>query len=213
MKSDVNNKIQLIINLGSGIDEDRTRSLMNLVRKEIELMSDVKKQKYLILNLFCNWSAHTKIDKSMSGLKILARINDALVKVKNSVDINTIQAELTNAIGFKELYSEFKSFLSFIGVCEIMPNNEWTIIANNLIEIIRDVPITFPNSKKFKPAIQKIYNQIAKNAIKLGSGVKMVVLSYFDYEKLGFKGAGKKMCLLIRTEDTSTIIVPLNLPF
>ena len=79
----------------------------------------------------------------------------------------------------------------------------------NLIEILRDVPLSFPQI--LDPCKQKIYNQIAKNPIKLGAGVVSIYLSRVDYEKLGVKGSGERFCILVGTADTTEIVIPLTI--
>lgn len=208
MKSDIDNKIRKLIELEARINEDQTRSLMILIRKELELMADPNRQKFLTLNLFCSWSVHTKIDQSMSGLRILARVNDALVRVKQATDNNTILTEMTKAMGFNSLRLELSLFLKYINTNNIS-DHTWKKFLDNLIEIIRDVPLSFPLTRELKPRESKIYEQIAQNSIKPGAGVVMIILSKIDYGKLGAKNIGELTCLLVRTEDTTTIVVPL----
>jgi hypothetical protein len=209
MESDIASKIQRLVTLGTKLDEDQTRSLMILIRKEIELMSDVNRKKLTVLNLFCNWSAHTQIDQSMSGLRMLNRINDALVRVKQA-DTGTILTEMTKAIGFSVLHSELLLFLRQIDISETISDDMWRIFLYNLIEIIRDVPLSFPIMRELKPPERKIYEQIAKNPIKPGAGVVKLILSNIDYKKFGLENGSEILCLLVRTEDTTTIIIPLT---
>ncbi len=83
----------------------------------------------------------------------------------------------------------------------------WADFICNLIEIIRDVPLSFPT--QLDSTKQKIYNKIAQNPIKPGAGVIFVQISKIDYSALGAKDMGETMCLLIRTEDTTTSVIPL----
>jgi len=87
MKPEITMKIERLINKGAHISEEETRTLMVLARKELELLEEVKRINFLTLKLFCDWNLHTKIDTSIEGLKTIARINDALTKVKSSIDI------------------------------------------------------------------------------------------------------------------------------
>lgn len=208
MKSDMTSKIQQLIKPRARLDEHQTRSLMILIRKELELMSDRDRKQFLVLNLFCNWSAHSKIDQSMTGLRMLARVNDALVRVKQAADNNTILIEMTRAIGFDTLRSEVFSFLKHIGINETISHHTWKTFLDNLIEIIRDVPLSFPLTRELKLAERKIYEQIANNSIKPGAGVIMMVLSRVNYGKLGAENIGEILCLLVCTEDTTTIVTP-----
>jgi hypothetical protein len=209
MKKDMAIKIEQLVKLGPKLDEHQTRSLMILIRKELESMSNTETVQFSMLSLFCNWSAHPKITQSLTGLKTLARINDALVRVKQAADNNTILTEMTKAIGFNDLRSELSSFLKYIDINETISDYTWKIFLDNLIEIIRDVPLSFPLTRELRPPERKIYKQIADNAIKPGAGVVMMVLSRIDYGKLGAKNVGEILCLLVRTEDTTTIVVPL----
>ena len=148
MEKDLEAKIKVILEKGSNISEDEVRSLMGLIRKRLELMDDAEKQNYLILNLFCNWCAHTKIDQSNTGLRIIAKINDALVEVKDSKSTHETQLKLSAAIGYVSLRREMILFLKNIGLTGYLEtstigNGLWFYLLSHLIEIIRDVPIVF----------------------------------------------------------------------
>lgn len=88
-------------------------------------------------------------------------------------------------------------------------NNVWAIFISNLIEIIRDVPLSFPQLSKLDTTKQRIYKQIAQNPIKPGAGVISIQISRINCDALGVVGTGEVMCLLIRTEDTTTTVIPL----
>ena len=209
MKDVMTAEISDLIKFGVSVDKHRTRSLMILVRKQLELMSETDRAKFATLNLFCNWCAHTEITQSQAGLKTLARINDSLVRVKTA-DTEQVQKELTDAIGFNNLRSELVLFLTEIQATETITSNEvWANFLDNLVSIIEDVPLGFPPLTSLKPQAQKIYNQIAKNPIKPGAGVINIVLSKVNYGNLGVPQGKEMMCLLVKTEDTTTLVVPL----
>lgn len=209
MKRDLGYKINRILE-HNHIDEDQTRSLIILVRKHMELMPDVDKADYATLNLFCNWSAHTIIDQSQPGLRTLSRINDVLVRVKDSTDVSQIQKRISEAIGFNVLRREFISFLGILGVKHrFSDKGVWAEFLSNIIEIIRDVPLSFPPIAKLKAPAVKIYAGIAKNPIKARAGVIRIMISKIDFDTLEAKGLGQKFCILIQTEAGPTIVVPL----
>lgn len=211
MEKDLITKIQNLLNQGSRISEDEVRSLMILIRKRLELEPEPSRVQYSTLNLFCNWAAHTEITQSLTGLRVLGRINDALVRVKGSTDLKKIQMEIARAIGFNTLYSEIVLFFKNVGVTHSLSDKTiWGVILGHLIEIIRDVPLAFPTVGQLKGAAQKIYKQIAQNPIKPGAGAILIKLSMVNYDRLGAKGLGDIMCLLVRTEDTTTVVVPLK---
>lgn len=210
-KEDIKIKIQSSLNHGTKITEDQIRSLMILVRKQLELMTDSDRLQFLTLNLFCNWCAHVEITQSNIGLRILAKINDTLVRVKNS-KTDQILTEMSKAIGFEVLRSELCTFLDIIEVSHRLDYKaEWSAFLSHLLEVIRDVPLAFPPISELNNGAKKIYQKIIQNPIKAGAGVIRVVISKVDYGALGVEGAGELWCLLVQTEDTTTIVVPLRI--
>ncbi len=208
VEKDLITKIKTIIAKKEHIDEDSIRSLMILVRKLLDKMPQSDQNLYLTIRLFCNWVAHIEITKSNTGLRILAKINDTLVSSKDSKDtIAAMRTKMSQAIGFSVLRKELKSFFSHIGVDDILVSdkNIWAVFLDNLIEIIRDVPLSFPPLSKLDATKQKIYDQIAKNPIKPGAGVISIKIRLIEYPA----PFGQTMCLTIRTEDTTTLVIPL----
>lgn len=211
MEKNVITKIKTIVAKKEHIDEDSIRSLMILIRKLLDKMPQSDQNLYSTIRLFCNWVAHNKITQSNIGLRILAEINNALVSIKNSTDAIAMQTKMSQAIGFSVLRKELKNFFDHISVDDslVSDNNIWAVFIDNLIEIIRDVPLSFPQLSKLEPNKQKIYNKIAQNPIKPGAGVISIQISIINYAATGAKEVGNIMCLLIRTEDTITIVIPL----
>lgn len=207
MERDITTKIKSIVAKEESIDEDTIRSLMILVRKMLEQMPQSDQNLYLRLILFCNWVAHNKITQSNTGLRILAEINDTLTDIKNLTDTIEMRTRMSNAIGFPILRKEMKLFFGNIRVADtlISNNNLWGVFISNLIETIRDVPLSFPSLSNLDKTKQKIYNQIAKNPIKIGAGVIFAKISLIKYPP----PTDEIMCLAVKTEDTTTVVVPL----
>jgi hypothetical protein len=213
MKKDLKNKIEIILNKSQQISEDEVRSLMVLIFKILELMAEKERKNYLTLNLFCNWCKHSVIDKSNTGLRIIALINDTLVQVKNSKSSSEIESKLSVAIGYVSLRKELVLFLGDIGLdaAFLKNDNMWAHILIHIIEIIRDVPLQFPPITKLDRTKQQIYNRIAKNPIKLGAGIIMMKITKIDYSKFGVPNTGELVSLHLKSEDTTNLIIPLLL--
>ena len=207
MEKDLIAKIKLTVVKKENINEESIYSLMILIRKLLDKTSRSDQNLYLTVRLFCNWVAHTEITKSNTGLRILAKINDTLVSIKDSTDTITMRTKMSQAIGFSALRKELRSFFSYIGVDDILvsDNNIWAVFIDNLIEIIRDVPLSFPPLSKLDTTKQKIYDQIVKNPIKPGAGVISIKICLMEYPI----PIGRIMCLTVKTEDTTTIVIPL----
>jgi len=209
---DLITKIKETVSKNEALEEPDVRTLMILVRKLLDLMNQSDQQTFLISRLFANWAVHIEITQSNTGLRILSAINDALVKYK-SADTETMRAGISEEIGFSALRKEMKLFLDNNGIEDtiVSDNHVWAVFVNHLIEIIRDVPLSFPPISDLDGTKRKIYDQIALNPIKPGAGVVAIQISVVDYDSLGAKDTGEIMCLVIRTEDTTTIVVPLEI--
>ena len=212
MEKDLITKIRNTVAKNKDLEEADVRSLMILVRKLLDNISQSGQKPYLTIRLLSNWVAHIKITQSNTGLRILSAINNALVSVKDSVDAVAMQTKMSEAIGFPALRKEMKLFLGHISVDDMLvsDNNIWAIFITHLIEIIRDVPMSFPKLSALDATKRKIYEKIAQNPIKPGAGVLSIQISRINYAALGTREwGGDTMCLLIKTEDTITIVIPL----
>ena len=209
---DLIEKIRETVYKKEALEEADVRALMILVRKLLDLMPQSDQQPFLITRLFANWAVHVKITKSNTGLRVLSAINDALVTFKSAATDELITG-ISKEIGFSALRREMKLFFDANGIDDtiVSDNHLWAIFINHLIDIIRDVPLSFPPISALNKTERKIYDQIARNPIKLGAGVVAIQISNVDYPAFGAKDTGKIMCIVIRTEDTTTIVVPLSL--
>ncbi|MDL1982830.1 MAG: hypothetical protein LWX54_01340 [Deltaproteobacteria bacterium] len=192
-------KIRETVSKKEALGEADVRSLMILIRKLLDLMQQQSdQQSFLITRLFANWAVHIEITKSNTGLRILSAINDALVTFK-SADTDALRNGISNEIGFSALRREMKLFLNNTGIDDtiVSDNQVWAVFVNHLIEIIRDVPLSFPPISTLDNAKRNIYDQIARNPIKPGAGVVAIQITNVDYSALGAKDTGEIMCLAI----------------
>ncbi len=191
------------------LGEEDVRTLMILARKLLDLMPKLNTQ-FLIIRLFANWAVHVEITRSNTGLRILSAINDALITYK-SADTNTLCTGISKEIGFPALRKELKQFLGHFHIVDVIASEDrvWAVFVTHLIEIIRDVPLSFPPISTLDKKKRKIYDSIARNSIKAGAGVVAIQISMIDYDSLGAKEIGERMCLIIILEDTTKIVVPL----
>jgi hypothetical protein len=212
MEKDMVAKINEVLEKGVQMTEHELRSAMVLIRKMLELMPERVRSQYLLLNLFCTWAVHTEITQSNTGLRILAKVNDALVGVRHSGDPTTMGLKMSEALSFTELRRELKEFLGRCALDDKIVNDDkvWGLVfLPHLIEILRDVPLAFP--QVLDPGKQRIYDQIAQNPIKPGARVVSICLARVNYEALGAKGLGERLCVLIKTADTTTVVIPLTI--
>lgn len=212
VENDLITKISKMVSKKEALEETDVRSLMILVRKLLDKMPPSDQQLFLIIRLFANWSVHIEITQSNTGLRLLSAINDALVTYKSD-QTDVLRIGISQEIGFPALRREMKLFFSNLGIDDtaVSDNHIWAVFVIHLIEIIRDVPLSFPKLCALDKTKRKVYDHISRNAIKPGAGVISIQISNVDYDVLGAKDIGERMCLLIRMEDTTTIVVPLEI--
>jgi len=204
-------KIRNTVAKNGKLQEADVRSLMIILRKLLDKMPQSDQQSFSTVRLFANWVAHVEITQSNTGLRILSTINSALVTYKDSADTDAMRATISQEIGFPTLRREMRLLFGRIGVDDrsVSDNDIWAVLVTHLIEIIRDVSLSFPAVSTLDRTKRNIYEGIARNPIKPGAEVIAIRISRVDYAAHGAKGMGELMCLIITTEDGITIVMPL----
>jgi hypothetical protein len=117
------------------------------------------KDKFPILNLYCNWTVHTEIEGSTPGYRILARITDILM---NSNDPNIwdhqISQELSSAILRQELITLFSENRISTHIFDSAAT--WTMFGQHFFKAILNKKLRYPQN----PAIKTIYNGVVDKA-------------------------------------------------
>ena len=206
---DLIEKMGNIASKKDALKEEDVRTLMILARKLLDLVPKLNTQ-FLIIRLFANWAVHVEITQSNTGLRILSAINDALVTYK-SADTDTLCSGLSKEIGFPALRKELKQFVDHFHIVDVIVSEDrvWAVFVIHLIEIVRDIPLSFPKISTLDNKKRKVYDLIARNSIKSGAGVVAIQISKINYDLLGATEIGERMCLIILLEDTTKIVVPL----
>lgn len=130
MTNELKDKLRLALDNNS-TDEYRVVYILSRIRKIMEIENT--KNKYKILNIFCNWSLHAKIDSAEDMRDI----------IKEFVLKPNLRA---NFFDFKEFSKEFKKFVSEvlnIDLDELYITNFIKV----LINIISDTPLSIKQTK------------------------------------------------------------------
>jgi hypothetical protein len=210
LNTDLIEKVLKIVAKRESISEADVCYLMVIFRKILEGMVQSDQESFLILRLFSNWAVHIEITQSNTGLRILSAINNALVNFQSAVT-DDLQLGISREIGFVALREELRKFSNKIQINEALhfENHVWSVFVSHLIEIIRDSPLSFPDLSSLDKKKEKIYKSIANNPIKPGAGVVSIQISNVDYAQFGAENLGSFVCLIIVTEDTTKIVVPI----
>lgn len=216
MDSHIKKKIESILSLP--LTESNVSYLMLLTRKLIEGLSDGEQKKFVTLKFFCDWSAHTAIDRSLHAVKVLSKVNSLIYELQRVPDNNLIIEEVTKIVSFIELKKEIKKFFEGFGLKDSLTvsNNHWLNFVRCFTEIILGSPLTIPRDrirKQFKPYLKKILSKPLKE------GVWIVGMAIVKLDKGFFEGNGKNrlgilfLCLIIYLSNTTRIIIPLSESF
>jgi hypothetical protein len=128
-------------------DECQVVYILSLIRKMLEMKK--QKEKYELLNFYCNWSLHSNLDQKT---KIISEMFDD--HINNLEDANVIANRMKfNQVDFFKLHDlrdDLKKFTTeydlSLGLLE--KNNQWIEFVKLLLDVIEDCPIVCIKSSK-----------------------------------------------------------------
>ena len=146
-----------------GMSDGDAVKILSLTRQLMEKTK--RKDKYSILNFYCNWCFHTSISSSNVCYRMLLSITDVFLSDDGRKSVN-IPLEVSNLLSLKELRAQFKDLYQ----TDKLPNflfdylSNWRGFTRQILKEIIHKPISFPSDK-----------EIAKN--KTASKIKSELLS------------------------------------
>ncbi|MFH1921467.1 MAG: hypothetical protein ABIP48_16500 [Planctomycetota bacterium] len=148
--------------------------LMSRVRSLLEERG--LQSKYGVLNLYCNWTVHPKIDRSMVCFRMLERLTDNILKHKDSPPDSPFFAAVTETLAVPQLRDQFIGFCREFSVPDTFCRDAdiWKRFFSMLASILIDTPIQFPDVRSMKPNSREkaIYDSIQAKAGGRSFGVK-----------------------------------------
>ncbi|MFW0714430.1 hypothetical protein [Pedobacter sp. N23S346] len=157
-------KIQNIFTTPRDLGVSDLESLMVNIRLVLEI--EKLKEKYNILNLYCNWCMHAKIQDSITVYRILEYITQAIISYEqNPDDSEWIHDAVINGLKFHELQLEIIDFIKRFSLdIEMFSNDDfWKGIGRSLIDNLIERQITL-NLKTKNQKFLSIYERIVKIA-------------------------------------------------
>lgn len=145
---------------------------MSQVRNLLE--SRNLKSKYSVLNFYCNWTFHTKIDQSMVCFRMLERLTENILAHKDSPPNSAFFTAVSATVAVPTLRDELNAFCSEVGVPDTVCHNDqvWKTFFSMVAAILVDRPIQFPDVSKMKPKVKAIYDSICSKVGSKSFGVK-----------------------------------------
>src|SRR3989344_5857252 len=123
-------------------DECQIFCIISRIRKAVE--HHKLKDKFQVINFYCNWTLHTELDNTSSIYSLLLEIEQSILSKK--YDITPVM----NIVDFKHFRKEIKIFLNDFYI--INPFNDtkyWRNFRRLFVKILVDSPLNL-KSKDFK---------------------------------------------------------------
>lgn len=219
MKVDIKSKLDLLCQKEQNITESEIVHIMVLVRKHLDYPDMEMDKKFLTLKFFCDWSLHITIEYSIPAMQILVKLNDTIVRLKQTPNNDLLMKEITKVVSFPMLKDQLHKFLSSIGIDDKLTTitDNWLNFLEKYIEIIRDQVIAFPEdmsprNRSFR-MLKPYYDQITSNPIKegcwtIGLSLSLINESFFKAESIPSRNS--LFCLILYASDTTRVVIPIT---
>ncbi len=219
MKNRTINKLKELITKGI-LTESEVNYFLNLVRKYIEYIkckNEDDKEKYILLNFFCDWACHFILDRSTNAIQILQKINDVLVKYKDKIENDLMIKEIAEIVSFLSFREQIIEFLKEIGLeYEWINNNrKWENFVHMYIEIIIDCPLVLCEYQKQRKIIKEYANNIISNPVEadtwvIGFAITRLRQDLFFGTKVSVEPKFLAFIVYTSGEIIKRIIIPLT---
>jgi len=197
MKSEIIEKITKIISRSS-LEEAHVQHLFVLTRKLIEKFSENNRKDFSLLKFYCDWSLHSRIDKSEVGANILKKINGTLFFYLENGSKKSITHDLNEVLSLSRARDELNKLIQESGgSSNVVSKKKWAEIIIIFAEIISQCPLKIMEGKRFNSLIGKMGNHLIKDSIV--ESLSIMNLSKKDGE----------FNIVIRIGDSITFSVPL----
>jgi len=132
------------------------------------------KDRFSVLNLYCNWTVHTELEGSRVAYRLLSNVADILLSTDDPVERSQlISEELSSARlrqQFIDLYSE-NEILTLI----FESAAGWVMFGMHFFKSILGKPLTFPKDAANHPGAGAIYNEMLEKAGTRSSSVALSI--------------------------------------
>jgi len=135
------------IKINGGFQPEIITSIFINIRKLIESKNENKK--YKVLMLYCNWLAHSKLERESTGLLILENIMNIIFESINRSNIEEIVVKISQEFSFTNLYNEINELFDVNSISKlILDKSTWNTVIKIIIVNIDKVPINLNNNKQ-----------------------------------------------------------------
>jgi len=189
------------------IDEAHVQHLFTLVRKLTERVPEAHTSSYSLLKFYCDWTVHSKIDRSREGALVIQRIHNTILNSLSDT-IEDVASELTATLSLSETRNQLNDIIhQFGGSQNTFSEIRWNEVVPILLEIISHCELEIGSSTK----LTKTQKAIQAKPLKGSSVVTTLSIIKVPTAMFGLNAPKeqKTFCMLINTTDTTKFIVPI----
>jgi len=159
------------------------------VRKLLE--HDETKESFAVLNFYCNWVVHTKLETSAIAERIIRLMDDVLAYMVSENDTPASIDELTAHLDQSSLRKELGAFLSQVGLPTTVCDSQayWNNFQRLLGAVIQDAPLLI--HKHGKQRTKRVLNKGRKRPTRYVESVTVENMPLDDGSSLNFKWVPK----------------------
>ena len=202
------NKVKLKLLLQKKVlSESEYVHVLVLIRKELEILKDnnpTDYSKFDHLKLFCDWTLHMVIDRSVTGSFLIVNINKTLNDVKHSHTEEVIKKVSSSLIS--KFGDQMKDFLvkNSLPTDIVDDGHRWRDLLRNILEIISQNPVIL------RP---KHEANVTGAPLKEGMWARAVSIVKINFDKLAGKASiadKETYCLMVLTSDSTKLVIPIT---
>jgi hypothetical protein len=125
-------------------EEAHVVHLLSLARKLIERVPALQVRQFSVLKFYCDWSLHSKIDRSEAGGTLLAKLHDIVsADLDSPGSIQAFVADLGRALSLDQVRDDLNAIVrQFGGPGETAGIDKWRSLVPIIVEIVSNVPLT-----------------------------------------------------------------------
>jgi hypothetical protein len=192
------------------ITEAGVQHILALSRKLTEKIPRDDWGKYALLKFYCDWTVHSKIDRSEAGAEILARLHMVVAEHLKKSDNTNLVRDLSRTLSLDGVRNELNDLLRQFGAADVASQQKWREIVPILVEIISHVPLMIsPKNKKLEALRRQMHSQPLKGT----SVVEALAIVKVPSSTLNKSATANELtyCLMLTTSDTTRLVAPLIL--
>ena len=166
------------------------------------LEATLTKDRFTVINLFCNWTVHTELEGSTPAYRLLARVTDIFLKTD---DPDTRAHLISEHFSSAQLRQEFIGLYSENEVPTLIFESAagWVMFAGHLFKAILDKPLTFPPNPATHARAGAIYTEMIETA-----GLRLSEVALTLRLRTGYRGKPTRIYWLVDCADGSQIEGP-----